>query len=420
MPSHARTPVGIQACIDVPPDALSSGTLLRIARKSLPGVFVFRQAHGPPSKLLSGDEMSKTARIEVFRTGTFTPMEGASITYTAADLKAMADAYDYATAPAPIVVGHPKTDDPAYGWAERFEFDPATGRLHAVVGEINPAFSDAVKNGSYKKISLSFFRPDNAANPVPGTWYPKHIGFLGGAAPAVTGLKNVQFSAVAEDVTFSAEFGERGFEQTASILQALREFLIEKFGRDDADKALPAYQIEWLGDIEVQKPATSLFSAPEPKQEPSLSKTDPAFAEREAKLAANEAAVSKRLGELAHAEHVSFADSLVNEGKLIPASKDKLVSILDKIADDTLSVSFAAGEAPIAVAKALRDLLADQPKVISFGRQDLPEPGNDQIASFASDGKPVDSEQLARHQKALAYQGQHPGTAYLDAVRAVA
>jgi hypothetical protein len=366
--------------------------------------------------------MSKTARIEVFRIGTFTPMEGDPITYTAADLKAIADNYDYAVAPAPIVVGHPTTDAPAYGWAQSFEFDGERGRLDAVVGEIDAAFSDAVRKGSYKKVSLSFFRPDSAANPVPGVWYPRHIGFLGGAAPAVSGLKNAQFSGADQTVVFNAAFGERGFEQTASLLQALREFLIEKFGREDADKALPSYEIEWLGDTEIQPSArpSTLFSAPEPKQEPSLTqKTDPAFAAREAKLTADQAAVTKRLSELAHAEHASFADAMVNDGKLIAASKDKLVSILDAISDDTLSVSFAAGEAPISAAKALRALLAEQPKIVSFGRQDLPLEGANDTVSFASDGKPVDADQLARHEKALAYQRQHPGTAYLDAVRAV-
>src|SRR5690606_13768985 len=151
--------------------------------------------YGHPRSLFE-DRMPKsatnTARIEVFRTGTFTPMTGAAITYSAADLKAAADAYDPATAPAPIVVGQPETDTPAYGWAQSFEFDASADRLYAEVGEIDAAFSDAVKAGRYKKVSMSFFPPDHAANPVPGTWYPKHIGFLGGAAPAVSGLKNVQ------------------------------------------------------------------------------------------------------------------------------------------------------------------------------------------------------------------------------------
>lgn len=368
---------------------------------------------------------TNTARIEVFRTGTFTPMEGGSLTYSAADLKALADAYDPETAPAPVVVGHPKTDAPAYAWAKSFDYDASADRLYATVGEIDPAFSEAVKAGRYKKVSLSFFRPDDAANPVPGQWYPRHIGFLGAAAPAVAGLKNVQFSAAATPATFSAEFGERGFEETASLLRALREFFIEKFGMEDADKALPAYRLEWLAETEIRsEPDFSAPKSPEPtkKEPPAVTQPTPDFAAREAKLAADQAEVARQRAELAHAANVSFAESLVQDGKLLPTSKDKLVILLDTVPAET-SVSFAAGEAAVPVAQALRDLLSAQPKVVSFGALDLPAgPGSGKgsaPASFAADGKPVDAGGLELKAKAEAYQRQYPGTSFLDAVTAV-
>lgn len=364
------------------------------------------------------------ARIEVFRTGTFTPMEGAAITYSAADLKAMADAYDYDTAPAPIVVGHPATDAPAFGWVQNFEFDASSDRLYANVGEIEPSFAEAVKKGSYKKVSLSFFRPENAANPVPGTWYPKHVGFLGGAAPAVTGLKNVRFAGISNDdaPVFTADFGESGFEETASILRFLRDFLIEKFGLEAADKALPAYRIEWLSEITLEPKRPAFAAPPEPKtlKEPPVTKPiDPAFAAREAGLSAREQALETREREIAHGDNVAFAESLVSGGKIIAASKDKLVALLDAAPADA-AVSFAEGQAEVPLKQALRDLLSDQPKVVSFGKADLPAGlGDERGVSFASDGKQVDQMQMEVHQKAVAYQGQHPGTAYLDAIRLV-
>lgn len=362
-----------------------------------------------------------TARIEVFRTGTFTPMQGAAITYSAADLKAVADAYDYATAPAPCVVGHPSTDAPAYAWVKGFEYDASADRLYATVGEINPAFAEEVRKGSYKKVSLSFHRPDAAANPMPGTWYPKHVGFLGGAAPAVTGLKNVQFSDADTAVTVSAEFGERGFEETATLLRGLRDFFIEKFGMEVADKALPSFRIDWLAETEVLPKSVPAFSAPPaipPKKEPDpVTTVDPAFAAREAALKAREDSILKRETEAASAENISFTEALVADGKLLPASKDKVVSILNALPAET-SVSFAAGEAPVSVAKALRDILAAQPKVVSFGALDMPENDN-APADFAADGKPVDPSGMELHARASAYQREHPGTAFLDAVRAV-
>lgn len=368
---------------------------------------------------------SLSARIEVFRSGTFTPMQGAALDYSAADLKAVADAYDYETAPAPIVVGHPDIDAPAYGWVKSFDYDATADRLFANLIDINPEFASEVKKGSYKKVSLSFFRPDNAANPAPGAWYPKHVGFLGGAAPAVSGLKNVQFAAEAGDPVFSSDFGERGFEETASLLRMMRDFFIEKFGLEEADKALPAYRIEWLGEMTIDPPRVSYaapLTSPKPK-EPNVTKPDDAaFAARETELSAREKRLADRERAIAHDDNVAFAENLAKEGKLIPANQDKLVALLDALPAD-VSVSFAAGEAGVSISDGIRALLQDQPKVVTFGALDLGDGPKDASGrgdvSFAADGKNVDADKLGVHQKALSYQNEHPNTDYLAAVRAV-
>ena len=365
-----------------------------------------------------------TARIEVFRPGTFTPMQGAALTYSAADLRAVADAYDFDTAPVPVVVGHPTTDAPAYGWVQSFEFDVAKDRLFANVGEIDPAFSDAVKAGRYKKVSMSFFPPTAAANPVPGTWYPKHVGFLGGTAPAVAGLKNVAFAQADDAVTFAAAFGERGFEETASLFRAIREFLIEKFGMEDADKALPGYRIEWLGEMEItDQDGRALFAAPvviPPKpQETAVTQPDPAFAAREADISTREANLAAREAEIAQTENATFAEGLVTDGRLLPVLKDKLIAVLNVLPGHA-AVSFAEGGEKLTPGAALRQILSEQPKIVTFGEVDLsnapPQVGE---AAFSADGQAVDTAGLELHAKAVRFQAEHPGTEYLAAVRAV-
>lgn len=357
-----------------------------------------------------------TARIEVFRPGTFKPMEGEPISYSAADLRAMADAYDPDTAPAPVVIGHPDTDAPAFGWVERFEYDPQVERLFAHLHEIEPQFADLVKDGRFKKVSMAFFGPGQGHNPVPGTWYPKHVGFLGAAAPAVSGLTNARFADPAA-ATFTAAFGMG--EETASILRSLRDFFIDKFGLEEADKALPPWRIEWLEAAEEEPH----FAAPlqPPEQEPPLTTpTDPAFAAREAEVANREARLAAREAELAHQDHLAFAEGLVQDGRLLPASRDKVVAILDALPVQP-AVAFAEGGEKISAGAAIRDVLKAQPKIVSFGEEDLGEdPGTRSgAASFASDGQPVDAAALVIHNKALAYQRQNPGTAYLAAVAAV-
>lgn len=365
-----------------------------------------------------------TRTIEVLRTGTFTPMSGAAVTFSAGDLKAIADAYDSSTAPAPAVIGHPKTDDPAYGWAKSFSYDPSSQRLLAEVSEIEPQFAEAVKEGRFKKISLSLFAPNAPNNPAPGKWYPKHIGFLGAAAPAVSGLKPVAFS-LSEAGTVTFEFADAtALRDVAGMFRSLREWLIEKFGSEVADKALPGWTIGWIdeaADRDPPKPFTGpAFAAPVTKEtsmsEIEAARAAAALAERERRLDVRERAAC-------HAENLAFAESLAGEGRLLPALKDKVVGLLDRlssVAGNPLEVSFAEGGIT-RTADALdlvKDILSAQPSIVSFGATDLgAEPA--QIADFAMpSGATADPISAALHARAIAYQSAHPGVDYMTAIAA--
>lgn len=340
-------------------------------------------------------------RIEVFRTGTFTPMAGAPVSYSADDLNGIVEAYDPDGAPAPVVIGHPSTDAPAYGWVSGFEYDADADRLFAEIDELEPSFAEAVKAGRYKKVSMSFHTPDAPNNPVPGKWYAKHVGFLGAAAPAVSGLQPVKFAAAGEgeEVVFEAAFGEAGFEETADLFRSFREWLIDKFGLEAADKALPSYRIEWLSQRELStapKEPSPLFSEtpPSPNNEETTMTPEEIAAEK-ARLDAREAELNTRDQTLAGkeaaartAEHAAFAETLINDGKLLPAAKGKFVAILDAMPADQ-QVSFSEG-ANTPVAAALVELMNAQPKAVEFGATDLgDDPVNadsdpTQIASFAT------------------------------------
>lgn len=391
------------------------------------------------TKSATAPEIAK-ARIEVFRSGVFTPMNGMPITFGANDLAGIAASYDPDNAPAPIVVGHPKTDAPAFGWASGFEYDAEADRLFADLDEIAPEFAEAVRAGHYKKVSMSFFPPDAANNPTPGNWYPKHIGFLGAAAPAVAGLKNISFSDDPEAITFEASFseaafGERGFEDAASLFRNLREWIIDKFSLEEADKVLPAYRLEWLDSTEIETGRTgpafaARTSAATPRtiqltrKAPDMTKPDPNsadFAAREAEINAREAALAEREKRTRHADHAAFAESLIAAGKFLATQKDNLVAILDALPSET-EVSFAESDktADRPIVDAFKALLEAQPKFIEFGQVDLgDDPASVAPASFASDGKAVDPDQLALDAKAQAFMAQNPGTDYLAAVRAV-
>lgn len=272
----------------------------------------------------------KYGPIEMFRTGTFSPMQGGTKTYSAADLAATADAYDPANAPAPVVVGHPSTDAPAYGWVEQLDFDRASGKLKGTLRDVDPAFAAAVREGRYKKVSVALHLPDGPTNPVPGVSYLRHVGFLGGAAPAVTGLKPVSFSTATDTVEFASDFDVRDLaaHEAAETIAALQ-----------AENAALQQQLDTL------KPANTPPESPE-------------FAAMRSEVTA------VRREKLDHE-----LEKLIDQGRLLPVLKAEVLEFAAGL-DMTDTVSFSDG---VEVTK--RDwfmgYLAKQPKVVSFGAMDL-------------------------------------------------
>jgi len=189
--------------------------------------------------------------IEIFRGGRQTDSDGDTHDGDALINSAVA-AYDPKFHEPPIVVGHPKDNAPAFGWVSglKKEVKDGTSVLLAKFKNVVPEFADLVKKGLYKKRSASFY-PDGRL---------RHVGFLGAAAPAVKGLSDIGFKDSAQ-ITF--EFGEtdsRAWHVIARMFRALRDYIIEKEGRDSADTIIPDWNIE---DIKEQEQKTIKASSAE-------------------------------------------------------------------------------------------------------------------------------------------------------------
>ena len=141
--------------------------------------------------------------VEIFKVGRHKPMTGDVLNFLDSDLEQIAENYDAESQPAPVVVGHPKTDAPAYGWVSGLRVDG--DKLVADFSDIDPSFAQLVKDKRYRKISASFWTPTAPNNPTPGHYALKHVGFLGAAAPAASGLKEAEFKATDQGVI---AFGE--------------------------------------------------------------------------------------------------------------------------------------------------------------------------------------------------------------------
>lgn len=148
-----------------------------------------------------------TRIFECFKAGTHTSMGGMTKDWTFADLEQICKNYLYRTDRAPLVIGHPVANGPAYG--EVTELFHKRGRLYAVA-KVGKDLLDLVKRGYYKHVSASFIPPSGLPGwNLPG-WNLRHIGFLGAHPPAVRGLAPLAFGEMTEapgTVCFAAATG---------------------------------------------------------------------------------------------------------------------------------------------------------------------------------------------------------------------
>ena len=124
--------------------------------------------------------------IDVCRAGTWRDMQGCDVRLDEDRLDRIVDAHAVAD-PAPVVVGHPETDAPAYAWIDGLR--RVGDRLQAKLRDIAPAFREAVEAGRYAGRSIAL-QGDTL----------RHVGFLGGRAPAVSGLVPTRFASAPETV----------------------------------------------------------------------------------------------------------------------------------------------------------------------------------------------------------------------------
>lgn len=260
--------------------------------------------------------------IEIFRGGKQTDSDGVEHDGDSLIDKAV-DTFDTSYHEPPLVIGHPRHDDPAYGWVEGLKKTVKDGVniLHARFKDVVPEFIDAAKSGLYKKRSVRFY-PDGRL---------RHVGVLGAAPPAVKGLANVAFSDDDPGIGFETDEDEK-----ESNIMKFSEFL-------EAFKFWKKMEADPDADVSV----ITTGAAPGPK---TFTEADIEAAKKEAtaeerKKAADELAKKQRQGaqEAQNKEISDFCDALVSEKKMPPSWVDSgLVTFMQGL-DGEKEISFAEG-----------------------------------------------------------------------------
>lgn len=380
--------------------------------------------------------MSK--QFEIFKAGTRTSADGTVWHISAADVARAAAVYDPAKHEAPIVIGHPKMDAPAYGWVPALS--AASGSLSAEFAQMDADFAEAVAAGRYKKVSASFWPPGHPNNPVPDSYYLRHVGFLGAHAPAVKGLRPIEFAANEAGIV---EFSEAAHEHTASVLRSLRDWLLAKFGQADADAAIPGWQIESIKEVAryhdapieqaafaeaaATPPTPSEDQPHEPKETDMSQETAAALAAATARADAAEAEVKRLQAEqeqsllaAGHKANADFAESLAQEGKLKPADK-ALVAQLLNFAEHPQHVApeFGEGGAVQSLAEGLRGFLRALPQAVAFAETATAAKAAAGTPAAVADFAEADADTVAHHQRAQALMAKE-GIGYEEAARRTA
>ena len=372
--------------------------------------------------------------FEIFRSGKRTSADGSQWNITDADVQRTAEVYDPKLHEAPIVIGHPAMNAPAYGWVPKLAADG--GSLTAEFAQMDDGFAEAVRAGRYKKVSASFWPPGHPNNPVPDSYYLRHVGFLGAHAPAVKGLRAIEFGEAEEGVI---EFSEAAHGIAARLWRNMREWLIAQFGQDAADKVVPDWEIEGIKEMAARPdlpPDPVLFADPPPTPQPNPQENPMSQEDQAAALAAEKAArekaeadaaqakaelkklqdeQAKDLRDAAHQQNADFAEGLVKEGRLKPADKALVVQVLDFAEHpEHTTADFGEGEAAKPLGVALREFLAAVlPQQLPTG--EMARSGEAQAAGSLNFAEHADPSELELHQRAQALAAKE-GISYEQAV----
>lgn len=263
--------------------------------------------------------------IHIFKAGKHTSAGGATFDFSEDMLKESAAAYNPDNHRAPIVIGHPKDNAPAYGWIDSISYNEKG--LYAHPSQVNNDFAELVKAGAYQKVSASFYSPDSPVNPAPGKLSLRHVGFLGAQAPAIKGLEQYNFNdsddGVIEFSCVTDENGENG------LLSRIADYFGltpkgDNSAHQNSDFNETSQGDDTMNEAELKAAQADLDAKLKQHKEDVANFNEQKTSFESAQQAARKAAIASRV------------DALVTSGRVLPARAQAVKDFAENLAVDTV------------------------------------------------------------------------------------
>lgn len=272
--------------------------------------------------------------VAIFAGGKQIDMAGAEHDGDALIDKAVAS-FDPAFHEPPVVIGHPETDSPAWGWVSdlKAEMTRVGGKLvktlYAKFKDVPVEFQEGVALKRWKKRSAAFY-PDGRL---------RHVGWLGAQPPAVKGLPDPQF-AEGEAVVFTFAEPSEDIPPEEGMLRKVYDMLIALTGKKTEEPDPPADEDDQAStaDSNTQEEENDM---PEFSEADIQKKIDEAKAEgeRQGKAAAF-AEYKKQQSKTKIAEYLA---TKVQDGGPIPALIDAGIGNFLEQLDQSKTFAFSEG-----------------------------------------------------------------------------
>lgn len=329
--------------------------------------------------------------------GVHTPMSGRPVSFTPADVSAHVQAIEAQLAGGympPIVLGHPKTDDPRVGSIADVKLGD-DGASWYKVDKLTPEFHESCQRGEYLFGSPKI---------DPKTGGLRHLGALGAWEPALLEQPAWDFGAPPTDLEIQDEdlvFGvpANWGEVTANWLHRItwrlnslgrifrnqREAMIADQGIEAADRVLPSYDIESLVDLKVPDTID-----PQPKESngpmavalaaPAAEEEDPEKQELRNRLAEAERKLAERTTEEVALAFGAAVTKASQEGRLNQVMRQELEKLHAELSGASeAGLAFGAPTDPVPAA--LVRLVDALPPIVPLGELAFGTPRADSNAS---------------------------------------